>query len=217
MIRAPKKGSDMQELINLVKNIQKDKEIVSKISSRILSFKELNSKGNKEWFSELCFCILTANSKAETAIRIQNELGYTGFISFDKEQISKAIRQNKHRFHNTKANYIIQARKFSNIKDLLPSNELNAREWLSENVNGLGLKESSHFLRNVGYKNLAILDRHVLNILFEFKLIKKIPNLSLKNYLFLEEILSKLCKKTDLSQAELDMYLWYSKTSKVLK
>ena len=207
----------MDSLVSLIYEIQGNQDIVNQIGSRLASFNELNKKGNKEWFSELCFCLLTANSKAETAIAIQNELGYSGFMEKSQEEIAKTIRKNKHRFHNTKAKYIVEARQFKNIKDLLPEDEFKAREWLKENVNGLGYKESSHFLRNVGHQNLAILDRHVLNILKDHRQIRKIPTLSYKNYLEIEKILAKLCNKTNLTQAELDMYLWYHKTGKVLK
>ena len=42
--------------------------------------------GNEEWFSELCFCILTANSTAELGMKIQREVG-SGFLHMEKEEI----------------------------------------------------------------------------------------------------------------------------------
>ena len=38
--------------------------IKSDVDNRLNEFKELNN--SQDWFSELCFCILTANSKAAT-------------------------------------------------------------------------------------------------------------------------------------------------------
>ena len=88
-----------------------------------------------------------------------------------------------------------------------------------ENVKGLGFKEASHFLRNIGYKNLAIIDFHIVDILAGNKMIDKPKNRSLtrKRYLEIESVLRKLGEKTKLSQAELDLYLWYMETGKILK
>ena len=52
-------------------NILKNSEIKSVIDKRINEFKELNKKSDKEWFSELCFCLMTANWKAKESISIQ--------------------------------------------------------------------------------------------------------------------------------------------------
>ena len=38
----------------------------------------------------------------------------------------------------------------------------NKRGWLVVNVNGLGMKASSHFLRNLGNQSFAIIDTHIL-------------------------------------------------------
>ncbi|MFH2106812.1 MAG: N-glycosylase/DNA lyase [Candidatus Micrarchaeota archaeon] len=207
----------MQDLLDRILCLKQNPQVSEQVNHCISLFEDLHYKGNELWFSELCFCILTANSKAQTAMNIQAQLGYSGFVSLTEHELAKTIKEHKHRFHNTKAKYIVHARKFHNIKDVLPNNEFNAREWLVMNVTGLGMKESSHFLRNVGYANVAILDRHILKVLLESGSIDSIPNLSPKNYLRLEKLLSDLCIQTNLSQAELDLYLWYMKTGKILK
>ena len=56
------------------------------IEQRISEFQELHKKDNKAWFSELCFCLLTANSKTATAIQIQNEIGPGGFLNFSENE-----------------------------------------------------------------------------------------------------------------------------------
>ena len=83
------------ENLNLISN--------NTIEQRIKEFKELHNKSDKEWFSELCFCLLTANSKAETALKIQAELGPEGFLNLPEEQIKDVIKKFGHRFHNNKA------------------------------------------------------------------------------------------------------------------
>ncbi|MCS7106383.1 MAG: N-glycosylase, partial [Candidatus Aenigmarchaeota archaeon] len=122
-------------------------------------------------------------------------------------------------FPKTRANYIVEVRKFKdelkNIFGKLSEEEL--REWLVKNVKGLGYKEASHFLRNIGYKNFAIIDFHILDLLERFGLIKKPKSLSRKKYLEIENLLKKIAEKAKLSLAELDLYLWYLETKKVLK
>jgi len=208
----------MNKLIKEIKSL-KDSSIKNKVDQRLKEFKNFKNKDTKEWFSELCFCILTANSKAATALKIQEELTPKGFCEYSLDNISKTIRKNKHRFHNNKAEYILAAREHIDIKSKIKElGEIKAREWLVKNVKGIGYKEASHFLRNVGYKNLAILDRHILNLMKEHDLIKEKPKtLNKKKYLEIEKTFKKIADTLKMSCAELDLYMWYMKTGKVLK
>ncbi|MBW3004671.1 N-glycosylase/DNA lyase [Candidatus Woesearchaeota archaeon] len=204
----------------MIKEIQalRKSKIKSIINKRLKEFEALGKKSSKEWFSELCFCILTANSKAITALKIQKELGAKGFCGYCFKDIRNTIKRNKHRFHNNKAKYITEARCHVDIKQKLQNmKDTEAREWLVKNIKGLGYKESSHFLRNVGYKNLAILDRHIINLLHENNFLKQKPALTKKNYLKIEERFKNLAVKLSMSPAELDLYMWYMKTGNVLK
>jgi len=190
------------------------------VETRLKEFKFLGKKGEEEWFCELCFCILTANSKAVTALSIQDELGASGFICDSEKSVCDCIKKNKHRFHNNKAKYIVEARKYkSEVKKKVNElGEIEAREWLVKNIKGLGYKEASHFLRNVGYVNLAILDRHILNLMVEEKVIKEKPKtLNKKKYLEIESKFKEIADKLSMNAAELDLYMWYMKTGKVLK
>jgi len=60
-----------------------------KIEQRLKEFAILHQQGNDEWFSELCFCILTANSQAKRAIAIQQELGAEGL--WDEKRCSRLV------------------------------------------------------------------------------------------------------------------------------
>ncbi len=205
----------MKQLVNEIKNLQKSK-IRNKIRKRLNEFKSFKNKNNRAWFSELCFCILTANSKAETAIKIQKEIG-NNFHTLNQKEIKECIKKNKHRFYNNKTRYIMEARKYSNIKSIIKK-EKNPREWLVQNIKGLGYKEASHFLRNIGYKNLAILDRHILNLMLENKILKEKPKvMNKKNYIKIEEKFRNIANNLNMDQAELDLYMWYIKTNKILK
>ena len=208
----------MQKLIQAIAVLQSN-EVGELVQKRMQEFKNIHEKTNKEWFSELCFCLLTANTSAQMGLKMQNALSYNDLAFLPKEQLVKKMNKLRCRFYNRRAEFIALARKNLKIKDRVKSfeNERQARLWLSENIKGIGLKEASHFLRNVGFENTAILDKHVLNLLAEHNIIEKPKTLSQKNYFEIEKKLETLCKKTNTSQGELDLYLWYLKTGKVLK
>ncbi len=206
-------------LVGRVNELKQDKT-GKIIARRMRDFKKLSRKSNEEWFSELCFCILTANSAAKMGMKIQQELGSEGFLKLPLEELRRKLRGAGHRFSNIRAHFIVEARRFCNIKNIIGkfTDARQAREWLVENVRGLGYKEASHFLRNVGFENLAILDRHVLRVLCEYGLIDEVPcSLTRRRYLGLEKKLVELAEKLGLTLGELDLYLWCLRTGKVLK
>ena len=212
---------DMREE-NLIKKILalKSSNVQETVDERIREFKALGKKGSKDWFSELCFCILTANSTAKLGIKIQSELGPDGFLTLSHSILTAEFKRAGHRFYNKRAEFIVNARKFHNIKEIVTRfpDEQAAREWLAKNVYGIGYKEASHFLRNVGYSDVAILDRHILALMRQYQLLEGTPKtLTKKKYLAVEEKLRRLARKTNLSLAELDLYLWYMKKGVVLK
>lgn len=208
----------MHPILAEVEKLRKT-DIKNKIDSRLKEFESFQNKKDEDWFSELCFCILTANAKARTALSIEKELGKKGFHTSSIGVVRDCIQRNKHRFHNRKAEYIVEARKHKDIKTKLANmREEDAREWLVRNIKGLGYKESSHFLRNIGFKNLAILDRHIINIMHEYKLLQSAKRPSTKKeYLAIEEKFKELANQCEMSSAELDLYLWYLKTGEILK
>jgi N-glycosylase/DNA lyase len=204
----------MQEQILLLP-FQLSQSEISIIDTRLKEFSELGKLGNEEWFSELCFCLLTANSQAQRAIDIQKHLGIKGFLEDSEESIARTIKSFGHRFHNNKAKYIVLARKYKNIKDHLNGlTNIQAREFIVKNIKGLGYKEASHFLRNVGYKDFAIIDRHIIKFLYQNNFIKEIlHSITKKLYLELEDLLKNY--KIELNR--LDLMIWYNITGKILK
>lgn len=213
----------MENMKDLVAELEelKDSNIGNKIDIRLKEFEEVGYRGNKRWFSELSFCVLTANSTARLGMEIQNELGIDGFVNFPQRELQKELKRLGHRFYRTRAKYIVENRKYStDIKDIITqfTSPREARDWLVENAMGIGYKEGSHFLRNVGHEDLMILDRHTLRIICDYCLIEEIPkSLTRKRYLAIEEKTKDLAEEVNLSLGELDLYIWYMDTGEVLK
>jgi len=207
----------MEELIKKIQTL-KDSEISNIIQQRIDEFKSINKKSNEELFKEMCFCLLTANYNAEKSIIIQNEMGEC-FLTESKDSLSIKLKEYGHRFPNTRAEYICESLKHKeNLNEIVKFHDKKAlREWFVNNIKGLGYKEASHFLRNVGFDDYAIIDFHIIDILADYNIIKKPKTLTKKKYLDIEDLLKKIAKKTDLTLAELDLYLWYMETGKILK
>jgi N-glycosylase/DNA lyase len=208
----------MKKLKIIYSKIEND--IVNKVNTE---FRRLSNMSNKRLFAELSFCLLTPQSNAKVCWRaieilMKNNLLYEGTVEEIKHFLTGV------RFHNNKANYIVLAREKlipnSRLKRLireLPPLEL--REYLVKNIKGLGWKEASHFLRNIGRgKDVAILDRHILRKMRDLNIINQIPDrISKKSYLEMEEKLKAFSGKIKISMDQLDLLLWYSAKGEIFK
>ncbi len=197
------------------------------ITARLKSFKKVwENSSDEELFLEFTFCLLTPQSKAESCWETVELLKSNNMI-FLADRDSMAQVMNKVRFRNNKASYIVEARKkfFKDgkfmIKDILAKikDVKEKRDWLVRNVKGMGYKEASHFLRNIGFGNdIAILDRHILKNLKLLKVIDEIPlTLSKKLYTLIEDKMRYFSKKISIPMAHLDLILWYHETRKIFK
>lgn len=210
---------DVKELKNTYDDIRD--EIVSRISE----FEEIWDEGDEErLFDELTFCLFTPQSKAKVCWETVRELREEEMIEEgEKDEISEAIK--RVRFRSNKAGYLVEAReKFGedfSIKDKISSfdDPMGAREWIVDNVKGLGYKEASHFLRNIGKgKNIAILDRHILKNLDEMGVIDEVPKtLTKKRYLEIEKKMKEFSDEVGIPVDHLDLVLWYNETGEVFK
>jgi len=206
----------MDSLILKINELKKSKIniLIQKRAKEFVNFKRTNNN----LFSELCFCTLTANYNAEKAIAIQKKIG-NGFITLSEDKLKDKLKELGYRYPNKRAEYILVNRQhYSHLSKILREHsDEHLREWIVKNIKGLGFKEASHFLRNIGYGNYAIIDFHIVDLLVKEKLITRPKNLNPENYIKIEKILLKLAKKVNLNLAELDLYLWYLETGKVLK
>ena len=200
----------MKQLIEQINELKK-KDISIIINQRIKEFSSIPRDFNS-LFRELVFCLLTAGASAELGIKTINHLGDTIYRG-TQEDIQKKLKE-IYRFHTIRAGYIFQARE--NFKKI-NLNSQTIRDDLINNIKGLGMKEASHFLRNIGFKDYAIIDFHIIDILIKYGLIEKPKTLTRNKYLEIEGVLKKLADKVNLNLAELDIYLWYLETGKVLK
>ena len=200
------------ELVKKLNNLM-ESEVRKTVEQRMVEFENVGDK-----FSEMCFCILTANSSALMGLKLQNNLR-NEFRNSDESELREKLKRHGYRFPN-RAEYICHNRQYEDIDKILCSfsDGRKAREWLVKNVKGFGYKEASHFLRNIGYKNVAIIDRHILRVSERYGIIDEIPkNLNGKVYLEIEKNLEELADVMGITLAELDLYLWYMETGKILK
>jgi len=207
----------MRDLLESVRALKKSR-VKKLVDDRIKEFKENSEKPDREVFKELCFCLLTANYNAEKAIKIQQAIG-DGFLDLPQQELEERLRALGYRYPVTRAGYITNARKHVSSLEIMRSLEdsVESREWLVKNVVGLGYKEASHFLRNIGRDDVAIIDFHVVDLLARHGLVEKPRTLTKKKYLEIEAVLRRLAGRVGLTQAELDLYLWYLETGRVLK
>jgi len=208
----------LEELLARIEELKRS-EVANLIKKRMEEFEHIGRGSNEELFKELSFCLLTANYSAEGGIRIQREIG-DGFITLSLDELARELRRLGHRFPKARAEYIVEARRFlPRLREILSSfdDEKALREWLARNIKGLGFKEASHFLRNIGFENIAIVDFHIVDLLVRYGLIERSRSITKRRYLEIEGILEKIADRANLTLAELDLYLWYIETGKVLK
>ncbi len=187
------------------------------IKKRLKDFKDLKNAPKNKKFLELCYCLCTPLSNAKKVYDVICDGNKKILLNGTEKQVCKLLKGNC-RFHNNKAKYIVGARDFIKHLDKLPKEGFEARESLIENINGLGYKESSHFLRNIGYRDLAILDTYIINSLFELGVFRDNNRpASRDEYLAMEQEMKKFAKQTNLKLDELDLLLWSNKTGKILK
>lgn len=184
------------------------------IKERIKLFSKLEKEDH---IKELLFCLLTPQSKAEKCWQAVLELE-----NCEEENKIKACLKIRTRFHNNKARYVIEARdNWLKIRELINSKKSpqEIRDELTKNVKGLGMKEASHFLRNVGKSRnqLAILDRHILRNLIKLGIIDKEIKLDKKNYLETEEKMRKFSKQAGIPLDELDLLFFKLESGRIFK
>ena len=196
------------------------------IVARLEEFKEVGRSGEKRIFEELCFCLLTPQSSALAADRALRHLVHTDLLyEGTADRITPVISGSGIRFGENKGKYIVRAREQLigddapiSLGDILVEDPQRARENVVSNIKGLGYKEASHFLRNIGYEGLAILDRHILRTMCEAGVIECFPKtISRKTYMEVEKRFLEYSRDLGIPPDALDMVMWSAKTGRVFK
>jgi len=176
----------------------------------------------EQYYYELVYCLLTPQSSAVNAGKVIQLLQQNA-VEHNHRQLTAILSRKEHyiRFHNTKSLRIEEAKRImpevmTAIVTVQDGSELRA--WLAGHVKGLGWKESSHFLRNIGYRNLAILDRHILRNLREQGVVRALPrSLTRLRYLEIEQRFLEFAETIGISMDELDLLFWSRETGVILK
>ena len=197
------------------------------IRARLSDFARVGRDGShQKIFEELTFCIYTAGASARMGLRAVEAVRPV-LMTGTKRQIQRSLKA-RHRFPNARGAYVWETREYLRehcglkLRDTLSGfeNADERRDFFAANksVRGLGYKEASHFLRNIGFRGYAILDKHLLGRLAEFGVIDSAKPPSTKaRYLAIEERLKCFAASVGIDFDELDLLLWYSKTGEILK
>lgn len=208
----------MQELLDTLQTL-KTSEIRERIDARLAEFSVIKTLSIHQIFKELCFCIMTANCSAAKCIEVHETIG-EDFLTVSELRLANKFKELGYRFPNVRSSFIIEARKkIYQLENVIKSHNggNHLREWIVKNVKGIGYKEASHFLRNIGFNDYAIIDFHIIDLLSKYNIVEKPKTMTKTKYLEIEEILKSLGHKSNLNMAELDLYLWYLETGKILK
>jgi len=202
------------EVVDTIKRRLREFERLGKYGKTTFDFRpflDLKIKATIE--TELAFCISTANSSALSGLKFQKYLEDLSLNELSVGELERLLRKARVRFASRKAEYIkVAIDKFEIVERALKLDDFGARRELLK-LKGLGMKESSHFLRNIGRKNLAIVDRHVLRWLDRRGYNFRLP----RDYTKAEDVLRRIAKEKSLTLSELDLMIWFEMTRKISK
>lgn len=184
------------------------------------------TKDDHRIFEELAFCIFTANTSAEMGAKAVDAVRNV-LINGTADEMTRRL-EGIYRFNNVRPAHIIHTRSYlknslnfrlkNKINSFKDKNELREFFALNRDIKGLGMKEASHFLRNIGFKGYAILDKHIINSLHEFGVIKTNDKpKNAKEYLEIEQKFIDFSKEIEIDMDELDLLLWSRKNGRILK
>src|SRR3972149_11587230 len=198
----------------------------SEIKGRLKEFRKTFKQPDEIIFQELVFCILTANASAQMGINSVNEIKNV-LLEGSVNDLRKGLK-GRHTLWKVRAPYIFHTREYlkenfnfrikEKIYSLKDRNRLRDFFASNKDIKGLGYKEASHFLRNIGFKGYAIIDKHILNCLHEFQQINdpQRPK-NKKQYIEIENIIRSFSENVGIDMDEMDLLLWSRKTGKILK
>lgn len=194
------------------------------ITAQLDEFRKTGENADDEKiFEELAFCILTSAVGPKVGLR---SIAAIKDILRDGSAEEMAARLEGIHKYPEKADFIVHTRDYLEkeygfrLRDLVRSfdDRKALRDFfaLSKDIKGLGYTQASHFLRNIGYTDYAILDKNVARMLHELGVTdsEKPPSTG-KKYVETEEKMKALSDELGISLVELDMVLWSFKTGRI--
>jgi len=199
------------------------------VQARLAEFREVWQNGSDaRLWEELTFCIFTAGASARMGLKAVDAVRPL-LQQGRRDQMTRALRQaGAHRFPVERPGYIVETRAYlrshcgMQLRHALNefANPIDRRDWLAgeRRIKGLGYKEASHFLRNIGLMGHAILDKHVLRCLADIGVVETPkPPTTRKRYLQIEQDVRQFAEDIGIDFDELDLVLWSMKTGEILK
>lgn len=174
----------------------------------------------------MVYCFFTGGCSAKMGLRAVEAVRPL-LATGTEAELARALA-GVHRYPNARSRYVVASRDHlrsagaPGIRTRLESFRcpLERRDWLANDkgVKGLGYKEASHFLRNVGFRGYAILDKHVLGCLAELGVVPDAkPPATRSRYLAVEERLKGFSADIGIDFDEIDLVLWSIRTGEILK
>jgi N-glycosylase/DNA lyase len=199
------------------------------IRARLREFRRVwQTASDSRLWEEMVYCIFTAGASAKMGLRSVDALRPLLRMGAQAEMTKALVAAGAHRFPNARPGYVIVTRDYleesfsMQLRRRLESfgDPMERRDWLAREprIKGLGYKESSHFLRNIGFKGYAILDKHIVRCLCELKVIDSPkPPTSRGRYLETEDRMRRFAAEMRIDFDELDLLLWSTRTGEILK
>jgi N-glycosylase/DNA lyase len=218
-----------RDIVTIDKLLATYAERRKEIRSRLREFRTVwKTASDDRLWEEMVFCIFTAGASAKMGLRSVEALRSLLQSGGHHEMSTALIAAGAHRFPNARPGYVVVTRDYlresfsMRLRDRLLSfrDPIERRDWLAQDrrVKGLGYKEASHFLRNIGFTGYGILDKHIVRCLNELGVIDcDKPPSSRGRYLETESRMRQFAGETGINFDELDLLLWSMKTGEILK
>ncbi len=220
---------ESEAMTSMIDDLQKSYlEKRAAIRSRMAEFTEIGRDGDDHrLFEELAFCIFTAGASAKMGLKSIDRV--RPYLLKANHQRLMNLLVGAHRYPRARSGYVVHTRNYLksdcglHLREKLVSfggDMETRRDFFARNpgVKGIGYKEASHYLRNIGYRGYAILDKHILRALHECGVIDSPdPPTTKKKYLAVEESMRKFAVDIKINFDELDLLLWSNKTGEILK
>ncbi|MFA0769027.1 MAG: hypothetical protein OXFUSZZB_002355 [Candidatus Fervidibacter sp.] len=190
---------------------------------RLDEFRATWERGDEAVFEELVFCLLAAGASALMGLKGVETIRPVLWTA-SAEELAQLLHF--HLYPMARASYIVAVREVvqnelqGRLRDWLAqfADHLSRRDACVQKFKGIGYKEASHFLRNIGFRGYAILDKHIVRCLHVFGVLDSDkPPSTRKRYLDAEARYLAFAQQVGIDPDELDLTLWASRTGYIAK